>query len=64
MPEAPWSSATVRVPEKARGLTLPSGDSEVRGLALYGFDHAAIHLLGGSSNVVEANYVGVVNFRP
>lgn len=44
--------------ERASGLTLTAGSSTVRGLALYGFDHAAIHLLG-AGNHIEGNYVGI-----
>ena len=44
--------------ERASGLVLSAGNSTVRGLALYGFDYAAIHLLG-ANNRVEGNYVGV-----
>lgn len=45
--------------ERASGLTIAGGGSTVRSLALYGFDHAAIHLLGSGQNRVEGNYLGV-----
>lgn len=44
--------------EQASGLTITSGDSLVRGLAIYSFEYSGIYLLGGSSNRIENNYLG------
>ena len=47
----------------ANGLHITAGDSEVRGLAIGGFQGAAILLETGGNNIIAGNYIGT-NFSP